>query len=116
VGSYFRRYRCYVFIVEEQQAGGEERDREKNREIVVFKEIKMELKGKVIFSSGKAGDYDLQGLNFDSKKLTQLTSGNFWNDAPRRSANGRYLIYVSNRSGLRAERLVIMDLESAKID
>ncbi len=76
----------------------------------------MELKGKVVFSSDKAGDYDIWVLNLDSKKLTQLTSGNFWNDAPKWSPDGRYLIYTSSRPGSGAKRLVVMDLESSKID
>ena len=42
-----------------------------------------ELKGKIVFASGKEGDYDLWRLDLPSGKLTQLTTGNYWNDTPR---------------------------------
>ncbi|MBM3248125.1 MAG: hypothetical protein FJZ10_01725 [Candidatus Omnitrophica bacterium] len=59
----------------------------------------MELKGKIVFSSGKTGDYDIWTLDLTSKELKQLTFGDFWNDCPKWSPDGKKIIFVSNRTG-----------------
>jgi TolB protein len=59
----------------------------------------MDLKGKIVFSSGKAGDYDIWRLDLSTKDLKQLTSGSYMNDSPKWSPDGKRIIFVSNRSG-----------------
>jgi TolB protein len=59
----------------------------------------MDLKGKIVFSSGKAGDYDIWRLDLGTKDIKQLTSGSYMNDCPKWSPNGKRIIFVSNRSG-----------------
>ena len=55
--------------------------------------------GSIAFAAGKLSDYDIFLLNLDSNKLTQLTSGSYWNDYPRFSPDGKRIAFVSNRSG-----------------
>ncbi len=57
------------------------------------------LSGKIVFSSGKYGDYDLWCLDLDTDQLHQLTSGSFWNDKPRWSPDGDSVVFVSNATG-----------------
>ncbi|HAH31813.1 MAG TPA: hypothetical protein DCL44_05815 [Elusimicrobia bacterium] len=59
----------------------------------------MEIKGKVVFSSGKSGDYDIWVLDLVSQRLSQLTSGPHCNDCPRWSPDGAKIVYTSNRTG-----------------
>ncbi len=60
----------------------------------------MSLQGKLVFASGKWGDYDIWTLDLVSGHVLQLTSGDdCWNDAPKWSPNGKQVIFVSNRSG-----------------
>ncbi len=59
----------------------------------------MNLSGKIVFASGKQGDYDVWAMDLDSKRLWQLTFGNFWNDKPRWSPDGRSVVFVSNAAG-----------------
>lgn len=59
----------------------------------------MDLKGKVVFSSGKIGDYDIWTLDLANKEIRQLTSGPYWNDCPKWSPDGKKVIFVSNRTG-----------------
>ena len=58
-----------------------------------------QLTGKVVFSSGKHGDYDIWMLDLDAAELRQLTHGTFWNDKPRWWPDGRSIVYVSNATG-----------------
>ena len=58
-----------------------------------------ELTGRVVFSSGKHGDYDIWTLDLDTAELRQLTYGTFWNDKPRWWPDGRSIVYVSNATG-----------------
>jgi TolB protein len=58
----------------------------------------MEIKGKVVFSSGKQGDYDIWTLDLTSKEIKQLTSGSFWNDCPKWSPDGKKILFISNRT------------------
>lgn len=57
------------------------------------------LSGKIVFSSGKQGDYDLWCLDMQAGKLQQLTYGSCWNDKPRWSADGEWVVFVSNAAG-----------------
>ncbi len=57
------------------------------------------LSGKIVFASGKHGDYDLWSLDLDAGRLGQLTSGSFWNDKPRWSPDGQWVVFVSNAGG-----------------
>lgn len=59
----------------------------------------MDLKGKIVFASGKAGHYDIYVLNLDSGRLDQLTMGDTWNDCPKWSPDGRKIVFISNRTG-----------------
>lgn len=58
-----------------------------------------ELSGRLVFSSGKEGDYDLWALDLDTKALVQLTRGTWWNDKPRWSPDGKWAVFVTNRNG-----------------
>jgi TolB protein len=72
-----------------------------------------DLTGKVVFSSGKSADYDIWTLDLDAGELTQLTFGETWNDKPRWSPDGRFVIFVSNLIGTpNIYRLDVSSLES----
>ena len=58
-----------------------------------------QLSGRIVFSSGKQGDYDVWMLDLDASRLVQLTHGNFWNDKPRWSPDGRWVVFVSSVQG-----------------
>jgi len=59
----------------------------------------MDLKGKLVFSSGKTGDYDIWTLDLVTKEIKQLTSGECMNDCPKWSPDGKKIIFVSNCTG-----------------
>ena len=59
-----------------------------------------QFNGKIVFSSGKSGDFDIWTLDLKTEELHQLTTGEDWNDAPRWSPDGRSIAFVSNRSGV----------------
>lgn len=59
----------------------------------------MDLKGKIVFSSGKTGDYDIWTLDLVTQEIKQLTSGAYWNDCSKWSPDGKKVIFVSNRTG-----------------
>lgn len=67
----------------------------------------MKLQGKIVFSSGRAGDFDIWTVELGSGQCQQLTQGDFMNDMPRWSPDGQSVVYVSNRSG--APELWLMD-------
>ncbi len=71
----------------------------------------MELEGKIVFASGKRGDYDIWTLDLKSRELIQLTAGDFWNDCPRWSPDGRKILYISSRSGY--QDIWLMDEDGA---
>jgi len=52
--------------------------------------------GKIVFSSGKQGDFDLWNLDLATGATLQLTRGNCWNDKPRWAPDGRRIVYTSN--------------------
>ena len=60
---------------------------------------KMHIKGKIVFSSGKAGDYDIWTLDLVTKEIIQLTSGPYWNDCPKLSPDSKKIVFISNRTG-----------------
>ena len=55
--------------------------------------------GKIVFASGKTGDYDIWTFDFETGEMKQLTFGQFWNDRPRWSPDGNWVVFVSNRTG-----------------
>lgn len=57
------------------------------------------LTGKIVFASGNYGDYDIFLLDLETNRLTQLTSGPYWNDYPRLSPDASQIAFTSNRSG-----------------
>jgi len=59
-----------------------------------------DLEGKIVFSSGRTGDFDIWSLDLGSKELLQLTTGSDWNDMPRWSPDGLRVAFISNRSGV----------------
>ncbi len=59
----------------------------------------MDLKGRIVFSSGRTGDYDIWSINLGTKKISQLTSGPYWNDCPKWSPDGKKILFISNRTG-----------------
>ena len=54
----------------------------------------MGLTGKVVFSSGRAADFDIWSLDLVSGKLTQLTQGRHFNDHPRWSPSGDLIAFT----------------------
>ena len=58
----------------------------------------MDIQGKLVFSSGKTGDYDIWSLDLFTQQLIQLTSGSHWNDSPKWSPDGKKIIFISNRT------------------
>jgi len=69
------------------------------------------MKGKVVFASGKAGDYDIWALDLTNKEIKQLTSGPFWNDCPRWSPDGKRIVFISNRTG--TPEIWVMDADGS---
>ena len=67
----------------------------------------MKLEGKIVFSSGRAGDYDIWTVDLAGGICRQLTQGDYMNDMPRWSPDGKSIVFVSNRSG--APELWLMD-------
>ncbi|MBX2799656.1 MAG: hypothetical protein KTR31_18405 [Myxococcales bacterium] len=59
--------------------------------------------GKIVFASGKTGDYDLWSVDLASGRTAQLTRGTFWNDKPKWSPDGRSIVFTSNRAGMGQE-------------
>jgi TolB protein len=55
----------------------------------------MELKGKIVFASGRATDFDIWTIDLASGKLTQITHGDDFNDTPRWSPDGSLIAFTS---------------------
>jgi len=70
--------------------------------------------GKLIFAAGNFGDYDLFLYDLSSKKLTQLTSGEAWNDYPRFSPDAHKIAFGSTRSGKQEIWIMNADGSEAK--
>ena len=73
----------------------------------------MALKGTIVFSSGKKGNYDIWRLDLESSRLKQLTHGTDWNDCPRFSPDGQKILFTSNRTG--SQEIWIMDEDGSRI-
>ncbi len=69
------------------------RGAEKSRDAIL-----QTLSGKLVFVSGKLGDYDIWRLDLPEFKLNQLTMSDAWNDNPRWSPDGKWVLYTSNRT------------------
>ena len=54
----------------------------------------MGLIGKVVFSSGRATDFDIWCLDLVKGELTQLTKGRNFNDYPRWSPSGDLIAFT----------------------
>jgi Tol biopolymer transport system component len=54
----------------------------------------MRLAGKVVFSSGRATDFDIWCLDLEKGELTQLTKGQHLNDYPRWSPHGDLIAFT----------------------
>ncbi|MDP2654806.1 MAG: DPP IV N-terminal domain-containing protein [Candidatus Omnitrophota bacterium] len=59
----------------------------------------MDLKGTIVFVSGRHGDYDVFTVELPSGEIDKLTTGDSWNDMPKWSPDGRKIAYISNKSG-----------------
>jgi len=55
--------------------------------------------GRIIFSSNRAGEFELWTVKTDGSELQQLTANSGANKFPRVSGDGRYVVFVSNRDG-----------------
>lgn len=62
-----------------------------------------EPRGKIVFASGTAADYDLWSLNLATGHILQLTHGKYWNDKPCWSPDGSRVVFTSNRAGVGQE-------------
>jgi len=72
------------------------------------------FEGKLVFAAGNFGDYDIFLYDLSSKKLTQLTSGEAWNDYPRFSPDARKIAFGSTRSGKQEIWIMNADGSDAK--
>jgi len=68
-----------------------------------------ELTGRILFTSGQAGDTDLWCLDLDTTSLRQLTVGRACNAKGRWSPDGTHVVYVSNEAGPRDLWLMAAD-------
>ncbi|MCD4780442.1 MAG: hypothetical protein K8S27_07845 [Candidatus Omnitrophica bacterium] len=59
----------------------------------------MDLKGTVVFSSGKIGKYEIWSIDLETKDLKQLTYDDCCNTFPKWSPDGSKIVYVSDASG-----------------
>lgn len=59
------------------------------------------LNGTIAFASGKTGDYDIWTCDLVTGRLIQLTFGNGWNDKPKFSPDGQWVVFVSDQTGAR---------------
>jgi Tol biopolymer transport system component len=60
----------------------------------------MSLRGTLVFSSGRSGDFDLWTLELETLDLRQLTSGKGLHDFPRWSPDGRQIAYIGTSDDL----------------
>ncbi len=65
--------------------------------------MKTGLSGKIVFASGKTGDYDLWTFDLDTGAIAQVTRGACWNDKPRWSPDGEWIVFTSNRGSIGQE-------------
>ncbi|MEO0604830.1 MAG: hypothetical protein AAF211_25585 [Myxococcota bacterium] len=72
------------------------------------------LMGKIVFASGKLGDYDLWSLELATGETRQLTRGNCWNDKPKWSPDGRRVVYTSNCGVPVGQEIFTVDAQGGK--
>ncbi len=72
------------------------------------------FEGKLVFAAGNFGDYNIFLYDLSSKKLTQLTCDNFWNDYPRFSPDASKIAFATTRSGNQEIWLMNADGSDAK--
>ncbi|MEN0060553.1 MAG: hypothetical protein AAGA48_00310 [Myxococcota bacterium] len=70
--------------------------------------------GKIVFSSGKTGDFDLWSLDLARGTPRQLTQGNVWNDKPKWSPDGRRVVYTSGGRGILGQEIFWIDASGGK--
>lgn len=70
--------------------------------------VSMELKGKIVFSSGRSTDFDIWTLELPGGQLRQLTHGKDLNDTPRWSPDGSQIVFTSIGDDL-ISSLCVMD-------
>lgn len=74
----------------------------------------MDLKGKIVFSSGRTADFDIWTLDIQSGTLAQLTHGNELNDMPRWSPDGSQICFIRTSEDLIAS-LYVMDADGKNV-
>jgi Tol biopolymer transport system component len=57
------------------------------------------MEGTIVFSSGRAADFDIFVLDPKTAEVRQLTTGPYVNDQPRWSPDKRTIAFISNRTG-----------------
>lgn len=70
--------------------------------------------GKIVFSSGKVGDYDLWSLDLSTREMRQLTHGKSWNDKPKWSPDGRRVVFTSNERVPIGQEVFVVDAAGGK--
>ncbi|WP_273565840.1 TolB family protein [Maribacter halichondriae] len=68
---------------------------------------------KLLFSSNRTGNYHIYVAHIKTKKIEQLTSGEFHDSSPKTGFKPNSILFISDRSG--PSRIYSMDLKTKKI-